>query len=144
MTQDCKDGHSVYFQRLYSHLIVEQLVRHKAAAIRDVKMSVINPREAFVCVFAHCAVYGVPVAGEDAALGQHLVQVSPALGAQAQGRPQPQPEGGAAGVSCELGPGHKSQMSAEDRGEEPTRRQDRSGWSAGTPGLVCAGWSGHQ
>ena len=44
---------------MYSHLIVEQLVRHKAAAIRDVKMSVINPREAFVCglIFAHSAVY---------------------------------------------------------------------------------------
>ena len=48
----------------------------------------------------------VPIAGEDTALAQHLLQVSPALRAQTQGSSQPQPERGAAGVSCELGPGH--------------------------------------
>ena len=49
--------------------------------------------------------YNIPVTREDTALAEHLVQVSPALGAQAQGRPQLQPEGGAAGVRSELGPG---------------------------------------
>ena len=63
-------------------LVVEEDIRYEGAAVRDVEV-------------AHLLLH--PVAGEDGALLQHLVQVSPALVTQAQGSPDTQPQRGAAG-----------------------------------------------
>ena len=60
-------------------LVVEEDIRYESAAVRDVEVTVLHP-----------------VAGEDGALVQHVVQVSPALVTQAQGSPDTQPQRGTA------------------------------------------------
>ena len=56
-------------------LVVEEDIRDEGAAVRDVEVSVLHP-----------------VAGEDGALVQHLVQVSQALVTQTQGSSQTEPQ----------------------------------------------------
>ena len=62
-------------------VVVEEDVRHEAAAVRDVEMSVLSP-----------------VARVDGALVHHLVAVYPALVAQTEGGSDAEPERGAAGL----------------------------------------------
>ena len=66
-------------------LVVEEDVRYEGAAVGDVEVTVLHP-----------------VAGEDGALVQHLLQVSPALVTQTQGSPDTQPQRGTAGRGGEL------------------------------------------
>ena len=66
-------------------LVVEEDIRDEGAAVRDVEVAVLHP-----------------VAGEDGALVQHLLQVSPALVTQTQGSSDTQPQRGTAGRGGEL------------------------------------------
>ena len=55
-----------------------------------------------------CSSSYIPVAGEDAALAGHVLQLGPALGAQPQRRPHTQPQRGAAHLGAELLPAVES------------------------------------